>query len=119
MPEDRIRSLAFLYPEGEEWFCAEVLSELDAICLKSQSNPMFVRRAFVRVFELNTNPNFMFQAVADAKADGLILTGTLPQDKVYELESVFSSSGGLFRRLTEDTFNHSSALDLVSELILR
>ena len=119
VPEDRIRSLAFLYPEGEEWFCAEVLSELDAICLKSQSNPMFVRRAFVRVFELNTNPNFMFQAVADAKADGLILTGTLPQDKVYELESVFSSSGGLFRRLTEDTFNHSSALDLVSELILR
>jgi len=117
--EERIRSLAFLYPEGEEWFCAEVLSELDAICLKSLSKPIFVRRAFVKVFELNTNPNFMFQAVSDAKAAGLIFAGTLPQDKVYELESVFSSSGGLFRHLTADSFNHSSALDLVSELILR
>jgi len=117
--EERVRSLAFLYPEGEEWFCAEVLSELDAICLKSPSKPMFVRRAFVKVFELNTNPNFMFQAVSDAKAAGLIFAGTLPQDKVYELESVFSSSGSLFRHLTADSLNHSSALDLVSELILR
>ena len=117
--EERTKSLAFLYPEGEEWFCAEVLSELDAICLKSPSKPMFLRRAFVKVFELKTSPNFVFQTVSDAKAAGLIFAGTLSQDKVSELESVFSSSGGLFRHLSADSFSHSSALDLVSELILR
>jgi len=58
-----------------------ILLELDAICLKSETKPMFVRRAFVKVFEQDTNPNLALQNVSDSKASGLICAGNIPQEK--------------------------------------
>ncbi|HAH31136.1 MAG TPA: hypothetical protein DCL44_02360 [Elusimicrobia bacterium] len=117
--QERIRNVAFLYWAGEESLMASILFELDAICLKSETKPMFVRRAFVKVLEQDINPNFVLQSVSDSKAAGLVCAGNIPQEKISELENVFSPSGILFRHLNAENFTHSSALDLVVELIMR
>lgn len=119
IPAERIRTLMFVYAAEDKALCATVLAELDAICLKSSVKPMFVKRAAVRECDPDANPNFIQQSVTEAGALGLICLGTVPQDKVYELENTFSSSGGFFRYYDSSTFSHSAALDLVTDLILR
>ena len=119
IPEDRVRSLVFLYSPGDEALCATVLAELDSICLKSATKPMFIKRAYVKACDIDSNANFVHQSVADSGAVGLVCIGDVPQDKVYEIENVFASSGGFFRYYDSSTFTHSSALDLITDLILR
>lgn len=119
IPEDRVRSLMFLYSSEDKALCATVLAELDSICLKSATKPMFIKRAAVQEFEADANPNFVQQAVTDSGAQGLICVGSVPQDKVYELESLFGSSNGFFRHYESASFSHSAALDLVTDIILR
>ncbi len=119
IPEDRIRVVAFLYSPGDEALCATVLAELDAICLKSAAKPMFIKRAYVQVCDIDSNSNFVHQSVQDAGAVGLVCVGAIPPEKLYEIENVFSSSGGFFRHYDSSTFGHSSALDLVADLIVR
>jgi len=119
IPEDRVKSLVFLYALEEKALCASVLSELDAICLKSATKPMFVRRAAVRECEPDISASVLQQSVADLGAAGVICVGAIPVEKVYEIENVFSSSGGFFRHFDSSSFSHSAALDLVSDLILR
>jgi hypothetical protein len=116
---EHVRSVAFLYSREDEAFCADVLTALDAICLKSTSNPMFISRALVDVCEAGTNGNIVMQKVMDAKAVGLVCLGNMPQETVYELENVFTAAGIFFRHLTRENFNHSAALDLVMEFILK
>lgn len=119
IPPERTRSLVFLYSPGDEALCATVLAELDAICLKSSTKPMFIKRAYVKDCDVDSNANFIHQSVTDSGAAGLICVGAVPQEKVYEIENAFSSSGGFFRYYDSSTFTHSSALDLVADLILR
>ncbi|MCX5786703.1 MAG: hypothetical protein NTX59_13560 [Elusimicrobia bacterium] len=119
VPQERIITVAFLYSEGNESLMTSILSELDAICLKSETKPMFVRRAFVKVYEQDANPNFILKNVSASKAAGLICTGDIPSEKFDDLENVFSPSGLFLRHLTAENFNHSSALDLILELMLR
>ena len=119
IPAERVRTLAFLYSSGDEALCATVLSELDAICLKSAFKPMFIKRAYVKECDVDSNANFVLQSVTDSGAAGLICLGAVPQEKVYEIENVFSSSGGFFRYYEAASFVHSTALDLVSDLIIR
>lgn len=119
IPAERIRTLMFLYASEDKALCATVLAELDAICLKSSVKPMFVKRAAVKECDPDANPNFILQSVTEAGAQGLVCLGSVPQDKIYELENTFSSSGGFFRYYDSSTFSHSSALDLVTDLILR
>lgn len=119
IPPERVRSLVFLYSPGDEALCATVLAELDAICLKSATKPMFIKRAYVKDCDVDSNANFILQSVTDSGAAGLICVGAVPQEKVYEIENAFSSTGGFFRYYDSSAFTHSSALDLVADLILR
>jgi len=116
---ERIRNVAFIYAGGEESFCAEVLADLDAICLKSASSPMFIARSFVDVCEPGTNGNVVMQKVVDAKAAGLVCLGGVAQESVYEMENVFTAAGAFFRHLTRENYSRSAALDLVMEFILK
>ena len=119
LPPERQRSLAFLYGSDDKALCATVLSELDAICLKSQEKPMFIRRASVRECDADANANYILQSVTDSGANGLVCVGAIPQEKIYEIESVFNSGGAFFRHYDSSSFSHSAALDLVMDLILR
>lgn len=119
IPADRVRAVMFLYAPEEKGFCAAVLAELDAICLKSAVKPMFIRRAGVKECASDMNANYILQLASDAGAIGLVCVGAIPQEKIYEVENVFTSSGGFFRYYDSASFSHSAALDLVSDLILR
>ncbi|PIU17715.1 MAG: hypothetical protein COT18_12595 [Elusimicrobia bacterium CG08_land_8_20_14_0_20_59_10] len=119
LPEERIRPLYFLYSDGDAALCASLLMELDTVCLRSQTSPMFIRRAGVKVFEQDMNPNFVAQTVNDSGAKGLICIGGVPQEKVYEIENVFASSGVYFKHFDSTSFSHSAVLDLLLEVILR
>ncbi len=119
IPPERVRSIAFLYSQGDETLCASVLAEMDAICLKSAAKPMYIKRAYVKVCEADANANFVSQSVTDSGAIGLVCVGAIPQEKVYEIENALSSAGGFFRYFDSSSFSHSSALDLVADLIIR
>ncbi len=119
IPQERVRSLVFIYSPEDKALCATVLAELDSICLKSATKPMFIKRASVKECEPDANANFLHQSVAESGAQGMVCVGSVPQDKVYELENAFSNSGGFFRYYDASTFSHSAALDLVTDLILR
>jgi hypothetical protein len=119
IPAERVRALCFLYAPEDKALCATVLSELDAICLKSGDKPMFVKRAAVQECAPDMNANYILQSVTDAGGQGLICVGAIPQEKIYEVENTFSSSSGFFRHYDSSSFTHSAALDLVMDLILR
>ncbi|PKM98820.1 MAG: hypothetical protein CVU79_00815 [Elusimicrobia bacterium HGW-Elusimicrobia-3] len=119
IPAERLRTLMFLYGPDDKALCATALAELDAICLKSPTKPMFIKRASVKECDPDVNPNYVIQTVTDAGAQGLICLGSVPQEKVYEIENAFGTSGGFFRYYDSSTFSHSAALDLVADLILR
>lgn len=119
IPAERVRALCFLYAPEDKALCATVLSELDAICLKSSDKPMFVKRASVQECSPDLNANYILQSVTDAGGQGLICVGSIPQEKIYEVENTFSSSGGFFRHYDSSSFTHSAALDMVMDLILR
>lgn len=119
IPPERVRAVAFLYAREDAALCANMLAELDAVCLKSPSKPMFVQRAFVQICEPGTNGNVILQKVTDAKALGVVLLGEVPQDNVYEIENAVTAGGSFFRHLNREAFSHSAVLDLVTELILK
>jgi hypothetical protein len=119
IPAERLRTLMFLYAPEDKALCATALAELDAICLKSSSKPMFIKRAAVKECDPEANSNFIMQSMTEAGAQGLVCLGAVPQEKVYEIENVFNTSGGFFRYYDSSTFSHSAALDLVTDLILR
>ncbi|MGD9642259.1 MAG: hypothetical protein AB7V08_05905 [Elusimicrobiales bacterium] len=119
IPAERLRTLMFLYGPEDKALCATALAELDAICLKSATKPMFIKRASVKECDPDMNPNYVLQTVTDAGAQGLVCLGSVPQEKVYEIENAFGTSGGFFRYYDSSTFSHSAALDLVADLILR
>ncbi len=119
IPPERVRSLVFMYSPEDKALCATVLAELDSICLKSASKPMFIKRASVREFEPGMSAEPLQQSVTESGAQGLVCLGSIPQEKIYELDNVFASSGGFFRYYDSSMFSHSAALDLVTDLILR
>ncbi len=119
IPPERVRPVMFLYAPDDKAFCATVLAELDAICLKSVSKPMFLKRAILKECELEINANYVHQLATDSGAVGVVCLGDVPQEKVYEVENVISSSGGFFRHYDLQSFSHSAALDLVADLLLR
>ncbi len=119
IPAERLRGAVFMYAAGEQALCASVLAELDSICLKSATKPMFIKRVSVRECEPDVNANFVLQSVTDSGAHGLVCLGGVPQEKVYEIDSAFGQAGAFFRHYDSSTFSHSAALDLVIDLILR
>jgi len=119
IPAERVRTIAFIYAQEDAGLCAEMLKELDSICLKSPSKPMFIKRGFVMVCAPGVSGNVYMQKVADAGAAGLICMGNIPQENIYEMENVFTAGGVFFRHFPRAAFTHSAALDLVTEFILK
>ncbi|MDD2804776.1 MAG: hypothetical protein PHV33_04420 [Elusimicrobiales bacterium] len=119
IPAERVRSLMFVYSMEDKALCATVLAELDAICLKSATKPMYIKRAAVRECDPDVNPNFLQQSAAECGAQGLVCLGNVPADKVSEIENVVSAANGFFRYYDSSSFSHSAALDLVTDLIVR
>ncbi len=119
VPPERVRPMFFLYSSGDGALCANLLAELDAVCLRSQASPMYIKRAGVNIFDPEMNVNFILQTVTDSGAAGLVCVGGIPQEKVYEIENVFSSAGIYFRHFDSDSFSHGAVLDLVLEMIIR
>jgi hypothetical protein len=117
--KSRVKTLAFMYAAGEEKFCADVLATLDAICLKSESRPMFIKRAFVKPCGDDMRGAMAQQMVSDAGAAGLICVGSVSQEALYDIENAFGSSGSFFRHFSQDSFGLTSALDSVLDLILK
>jgi hypothetical protein len=117
--KSRVKRLAFMYASGEEKFCADVLATLDAICLKSESRPMFIQRAFVKPCGDDMRGAMAQQMVADAGAAGLICVGSVSQEALYDIENAFGSSGSFFRHFSQESFGLTSALDSVLDLILK
>lgn len=119
IPAERVRPLMFIYsPEGGA-LCANLLAELDAICQRSQTTPMFIKRTSVRPFDPDMNANFVLQTVTDSGAVGLVCVGEVPQEKLYEMENIFGSAGAYLRHYDLDSFSHTAMLDLLLEVILR
>ncbi len=119
IPPERVRTVAVLYAAEDADLCSDVLTELDAICLKSASKPMFIKRAFVKTFNPEINGNSYLQKVSEAGAMGLICLGNIPKDSVYDLENIFNAGAAFFRHFSREAFTHSAVLDLVSELMLK
>ncbi|HNT98605.1 MAG TPA: hypothetical protein PKK31_10105, partial [Elusimicrobiales bacterium] len=117
--KSRIKTLAFLYASGEEKLCADVLATLDSICLKSESRPMFIKRAFVKPCADDMKGELVQQLVAEAGASGVFCVGAVSQEALYGIENSFNSAGLFFRHFSSDSFGLSSALDSVLDLILR
>lgn len=117
--ESRIKTMAFLYASGEEKLCADVLATLDSICLKSESRPMFIKRAFVKPCADDMKGELAQQLVAESGAAGVFCVGAVSQEALYDIENSFNSAGLFFRHFSSDSFGLSSALDSVLDLILR
>ena len=119
IPEERVRSLYFLYSSEGGTLCANLLAEIDAVCLRSQASPMFIKRAGVKVFDPDLNANYVLQTVTDSGAAGLVCVDGIPQEKIYELENAFTSSGVYFKHFDQEGFSHSAVLDMLLEVIVR
>ena len=119
IPPERVRTVAFLYAVEDTDLCADVLTELDAICLKSASKPMFIKRGFVQAFNPEVNGNAYLQKVSEAGAMGLICLGNIPKDCVYDMENIFNAGVTFFRHFSREAFTRSAVLDLISELMLK
>ncbi|MCX5791645.1 MAG: hypothetical protein NTY45_05410 [Elusimicrobia bacterium] len=119
IPEERVRPLFFLYSHADKALCATLMAELDSVCLKSQTSPMYVKRAGVKGFDTGMNANFIHQMVTDSGAVGLVCVGGIPPESVSEMENVFSSSGSYYKHFDAENFSRTAVLDLLLELILR
>ncbi|MEI7527771.1 MAG: hypothetical protein WCK76_02400 [Elusimicrobiota bacterium] len=119
IPEERVRPLFFLYSHADKALCATLMAELDSVCLKSQTSPMYVKRAGVKGFDSGMNANFIHQMVTDSGAVGLVCVGGIPPESISEMENVFSSFGSYYKHFDAENFSRTAVLDLLLELILR
>lgn len=119
IPPERVKTVAFLFAQEDANLCADLLAELDAICLKSASKPMFIKRGFVMICAPGTDGNAYMQKVSESGAMGLICVGNVPRDLLYEIENVFAGAGMFFKHVSHDVFSHSAVLDLLTEIILK
>ncbi len=118
VPEERIKPLVFLYAMNEEPLLGEVLNAMDEICLKSETNPMFVKRAKVLVIGSGMEGNYAEALVKDNNALGLICIGSVPSEVVYEIENVFNTSKIFFKHISAQNYSYDYLIDIICELIL-
>ncbi|MCK5356860.1 MAG: hypothetical protein KAJ48_00560, partial [Elusimicrobiales bacterium] len=118
IPDERIKSLVFLYTSNEETLCAEILNAMDMICLKSATKPMFVKRPVVKVCEPHMRGDSAQALVSENEALGIICVGDMPSEMIYDIENVFSTNKIYFQHINKEIFNYELVVDLVADLIL-
>ena len=118
IPDERIKSLVFLYTSNDETLCAEILNTMDMICLKSETKPMFVKRPVVKVCEPHMRGDSAQTLVSENEAMGIICVGDMPSEMIYDIENVFSTNKSYFQHINKESFNHELIVDLVADLIL-
>ncbi|MDA3823839.1 MAG: hypothetical protein PF450_14680, partial [Bacteroidales bacterium] len=118
IPEERIKSLVFLYANSDETLCAEILNTMDVICLKSETKPMFIKRPVVKVCEPHVRGDSAQELIAEHSALGLICVGDMPSEIIYDIENVFNTKKMFFKHVNKESFNHELIVDIVADLIL-
>ena len=116
LPE-RIKNVGFIY-SSDRAILVNLLNIMDEICLSSPDKPMFIKRSFVLDFTADINANYLVQKVAETNSIAIIAAGVFPQEKIYEMGTVFNSAGILFKNITADT-NKSEIIDFMLELVIR
>ncbi|MFH1619419.1 MAG: hypothetical protein ABIG11_05890 [bacterium] len=120
IPPEQVRSLGFLYAIGEGHLCAGFLAAIDDICSKAVKRPLFVKRAFVRVFEEETRGAAVVDFCAETAAMGVVCLGSIPEGAVREVEKSLMTANLFLKHVTvEEAPQRSSAVDLMADIILR
>ncbi len=118
IPNGRIKTLVFLYTTTEEALCAEILNTMDAICLKSETKPMFIKRPVVKVCEPHLRGDSAQALVVENGAMGLVCIGDLPSEMIYDIENVFNIKTMFLRHIEKEKFSRELIVDMVVDLIL-
>jgi hypothetical protein len=118
IPDERIKTLVFLYTTTEESLCAEILNTMDTICLKSETKPMFIKRPLVKACEPHLRGDSAQALVTENGAIGLICIGDLPSEMIYDIENVFNSNKMFLQHINKEKFSHELIVDIVADLIL-
>lgn len=116
LPE-RIKNVGFIASDRN--MLNHVLKTLDEICLSSSDKPMFINRSFVLDYSQELNANLINQKASETSCQAVVAAGEFPHEKIYELETVFSSSNLLFANFKPSDFSKSHAIDFVLDLITR
>lgn len=117
VPAERVKNVGFVVMDRN--MLNHILRTMDEICLASQSKPMFINRAFILDYSEDTNANFINQKASENSCTAVVAAGEFPHDKVYELETVFSSGNILFRNFKPSDFSRAQAIDFVLDLIAK
>ncbi|GAB4031841.1 MAG: hypothetical protein Fur0012_09630 [Elusimicrobiota bacterium] len=117
VPAERVKNVGFIVMDRN--MLNHVLRNIDEICLASQSKPMFVNRAFILDYSEDTNANLINQKAAENSCLAVVAVGEFPHERVYELETVFSSGNTLFRNFKPSEFSRAQAIDFVLDLIAK
>lgn len=117
VPEERIKNVGFISTDRN--LLNHALKVMDEICLASESKPMFVKRAFVLDYTEEMNANFINQKASESACVAVAAVGEFPHEKIYELETVFSSGGKIFVSFTPADFSKSKVIDFVMDLIVK
>ncbi|MEW5951910.1 MAG: hypothetical protein GX447_00355 [Elusimicrobia bacterium] len=116
LPE-RIKNVGFIASDRN--MLNHVLKTLDEICLSSSDKPMFINRSFILDYTQDLNSNLINQKASETSCQAVVAAGEFPHEKIYELETVFSSSNLLFANFKPSDFSKSHAIDFVLDLITR
>ncbi len=117
IPAERTKNAGFIFSDKN--MLNYVLKTLDEICLASNEKPMFINRAFVFEYSDDLSPNMINQKASETSCQAVVAAGEFPHERIYELETVFSSSGIVFRHFKISDFSKSQAIDFVLDLIAK
>jgi len=114
---ERIKNVGFVSLDKN--LLNHALKIMDEICLASETKPMFIKRAFVLDYTDEVNANFINQKASESSCVAVVAVGEFPQEKIYELETVFSSGGKIFVNFNPADFSKSKAIDFIMDLIAK
>lgn len=117
IPSERIKNAGFIFSDRN--MLNHVLKTLDEICLASKDKPMFINRSFIFEYSQDFSSNLINQKAAETSCQAIVAAGEMPHENVYELETVFSSAGIIFRHFKPSDFSKSQAIDFILDLIAK
>ncbi|MBU2529661.1 MAG: hypothetical protein KKD35_01375, partial [Elusimicrobia bacterium] len=91
---------------------------MDAICLKSATKPMFIKRPVVQICGSDLRGASAQALVTEHGALGIICVGEMPSEMIYDIENVFANNKMVFKNITNENFSHELIVDIITDLIL-
>lgn len=115
---DNVRSVLFFYSADNKKLCKNVLSEIDALCASSQTNPMFISRKAVKQISNEKDLSFDLRKYFSRDISGFVYTGTLSDEKKEEISLLCKSFNTGFINIDNDTSVRSTVLDFLFDVII-